>query len=224
MKNIINNLSMRGKLITLVVPALLVIVYFAAENIALNTGQLSNMRQLRYLVQLADIGDPLIETLQKERGRSAVVLSSGSDRDAAREAEQALSNQRRQTDTRLSEYHARISTLAQGASFSPTVMNSVQAVERDLATLNRLRNNIDNRSTGSADAGGLYTQLIRGLIDRIPLVIFRSTDPELIREINAYYALAEAAESAGSLYPGSQCHADRRFRAACSPDKSASHC
>jgi methyl-accepting chemotaxis protein len=36
-----------------------------------------------------------------------------------------------------------------------------------------------------------------GLVDRIPLIIRGSTDPELTREVNAYYALAEVAEMAG---------------------------
>ena len=197
MKNSINNLSMRGKLITLVVPALLVIIYFMVESIAQSTEQLGDMRQLRSLVQLADVGDPLIETLQKERGRSAVVLSSGSDRDAARQAEQALTSQRRQTDTRLAEYHTRITNLTQEARFSPAVSNSIQAMERDLAILDQLRSNVDNRAINGRESGALYTQLITGLLDRIPLVISRSTDPELTRHINAYYALAEAAESAG---------------------------
>jgi len=197
MKNIINNLSMRGKLITLVVPALLVIVYFAAESVALNTGELGDMRELRSLVQLADIDDPLIETLQKERGRSAVVLSSGSDRGAARQAEQALTNQRRQTDTQLSEYHARITNLTQETTFGPAVTNSIQSVDQDLAILDRLRSSVNKGSINGSEAGIRYTQLITGLLSRIPLVISQSTDPELTRNINAYYALAEAAEAAG---------------------------
>ena len=197
MKNIINNLSMRGKLITLVVPTLLIIVYFAAESVALNTGELGDMRELRSLVQLADIGDPLIKTLQKERGRSAVVLSSGSDRDAARQAEQALTMQRRQTDTQLPEYHARITNLTQETTFGPAVTNSIQSVEQGLAILDRLRSSVNKGSINGSEAGIRYTQLITGLLSRIPLVISQSTDPELTRNINAYYALAEAAEAAG---------------------------
>jgi len=195
--NIINNLSMRGKLITLVAPALLVIVYFAAESIALHAAQLGDMRQLRLLVQLADIGDPLIETLQIERGRSAVLLSGGSDSNAARQAKQALDNQRRQTDNRLADYQARLVSLKQEASFSPDVTNSIQYVAQGLTTINRLRSSVDSSSLSGLEAGSLYTQLITGLINRIPLVISHSTDPELTRDINAYYALAEAAEAAG---------------------------
>ncbi|WP_417544977.1 methyl-accepting chemotaxis protein [Marinobacter sp.] len=197
MKNIINDLSMRGKLITLVVPALLVIGYFAIESFVLNTGQLRAMQQLHSLVQLADIGDPLMETLQKERGRSAVVLSGGSDRDAARQAKQALAQQRSQTDARLSDYSSRISGLTQEVIFSPVVTNNIQSVAQDLATLDQLRSNVDSGSVNGREAGARYTRLITSLLDRIPLLIARSTDPTLTRNINAYYALAEAAESAG---------------------------
>ena len=49
----INNLSMRGKLITLVLPALLVIVFFAFMSISRNMDDLRNMHQLQTMVQLA---------------------------------------------------------------------------------------------------------------------------------------------------------------------------
>ena len=53
--NLINNLSMRGKLTTLVVPALLVILYFAVESIVLNYGELHDMRQLHSMVELLSL-------------------------------------------------------------------------------------------------------------------------------------------------------------------------
>jgi len=197
MKNIINNLSMRGKLTTLVVPALLVIIYFAIDSIALNAGQLSDMRQLRSLVQLVDIGDPLIESLQKERGRSAVVLSAGSDSDAAKRALQELTSQRRETDERRAGYNSGLATLQQEVSFEAELTSSIQDVAQGLTGLASLRNQVDRGSLSGLEAGQQYTQLINGLISRIPLIISRSTDPALTRDINAYYALAEAAEAAG---------------------------
>lgn len=197
MKNVINNLSMRGKLITLVAPALLVIIYFAVESIALNSGELDDMRQLQSLVQLADSGDPLIEALQLERGRSAVVLSRGVDREAAQKAELALIEQRKQTDSRLADYQSRISSLEQKVSFSPGINSSIEAVQKELSNLDALRDETDNRSINSRDAGARYSRLITELINRIPLVISSSIDSQLTRDLNAYYALAEAAEAAG---------------------------
>ena len=195
--NLINNLSMRGKLTTLVVPALLVILYFAIESIVLNYGELSDMRQLRSMVELAETGDPLTETLQKERGRSAVFFASEPGTDAARQAERDLAEQRRQTDVRISAYHQGINSLMADASFESSVEASIQSVRQGLDNLDSLRRAVDSRSIAAGDSATRYTTLIMGLVDRIPLIIRGSTDPELTREVNAYYALAEVAEMAG---------------------------
>ncbi|MDX1554051.1 MAG: chemotaxis protein, partial [Marinobacter sp.] len=95
--NLINNLSMRGKLLTLVVPAFLVIAWFAMSSIATSYDELGNMRQLRTMVELTGIGDPLIEALQKERGRTAVAFASQPGSDTARRSNQELVTQRQQT-------------------------------------------------------------------------------------------------------------------------------
>ncbi|MCL7943526.1 methyl-accepting chemotaxis protein [Marinobacter sp. ATCH36] len=195
--NLINNLSMRGKLITLVVPALLVILYFAAESIVLNYGKLGDMQQLRAMVEVAETGDPLAEALQKERGRSAVFFASQPGTDAAREAQRELSDQRRQTDARISDYQSGISTLIAENTFDSSVEQSFQSVGQGLNNLASLRNSVDNRGIAASDSAERYTALVMGLLDRIPLIIRRSTDPELTRDVNAYYALAEAAEMAG---------------------------
>ena len=129
---LINNLSMRGKLITLVVPALLVIVFFAVESIAVNYGELGNMRQLLSQVELAEAGDPLTEALQRERGRSAVFLASSPDSDAARQAERDLAEQRRQTDTRIADYQGQIRALTTEGSFDKTIETSIQSVQQEL--------------------------------------------------------------------------------------------
>ncbi|WP_246069301.1 methyl-accepting chemotaxis protein [Marinobacter piscensis] len=197
MRKMINNLPMLGKLTFLVLPALLVIIYFAAESVTASLKQLNNMRQLDALVELADISDPLIESLQVERGRSAVFLSSDSGREGGQQASQALNNQRRQTDTQLSDYRTRIARLTQETRFSAPVSNRIQSLKRELATVDRVRNSVDSRSVDSYEAGGLYTTLITGLLDQIPLILARSTDPGLTRSMGAYYALAEAAEAAG---------------------------
>jgi len=195
--NLINNLSMRGKLITLVVPALLVLLFFAADSVVTNYGELDSMRQLRSMVELAETGDPLTETLQKERGRSAVFLASKPGTDAARQAETNLAEQRRQTDARIADYQLAIDALMARVSFDNSVETSIQAVRRGLAKLDTLRNSIDSRSVTPGDSASRYTAMIMELVDRIALIIRRSTDPELTRDVNAYYALAELAERAG---------------------------
>ena len=104
--NFIRNLSMRGKLIVLMLPALLVIIVFAISSINRNMEDLSGMQQLSAMAELAALGDPLVEALQRERGRSAVLLASQQDSDSERSANRALQSQRQETDRALSGYRA----------------------------------------------------------------------------------------------------------------------
>ncbi|WP_305965799.1 methyl-accepting chemotaxis protein [Marinobacter salsuginis] len=195
--NLINNLSMRGKLTTLVVPALLVIVFFAADSITTNYGKLSDMQQLGAMVDLARTGDPLTEALQRERGRSAVLLASDAGTDAAARAENELANQRRETDNRIATYHREIRALAAETDFDRAVGDNIASVERSLNNLAAVRRSVDSRSIAPDESARYYTDAIVSLIDRIGMIVRRSTDPQLTRDVKAYHALAELAERAG---------------------------
>lgn len=194
---LINNLSMRGKLITLMVPALLVILYFASETVLVNIGELRDMRELHTMIQLADIGDPVTESLQKERGRSAVYLASKLGSDSARQASADLVGQRQATDDRLTEYHTRLESLTADSVLPEAVRHSIQTLDAELRDLGGLRRAIDDRDVSARDSAARYTSLITQLIDRTALILRRANAPELVRDVTAYYALAESAERAG---------------------------
>ena len=193
----LNNLSMRGKLITLVLPALLVIVFFAAFSISRNADELGNMRQLQAMVNLAELGDPLIESLQKERGRSAVLLSSATGSSGEQQAKRDLDAQRQDTDRSLRTYRDGLRSLMSDTEFDGVIKASIDRLEQQLSGLGRLRQGIDNRNINSADSASQYTTMIMELVDRVPLLVRRSTDADLSRQINGYFALAEAVEMAG---------------------------
>nr|BBJ05306.1 methyl-accepting chemotaxis sensory transducer [Marinobacter nauticus] len=193
----LNNLSMRGKLITLVLPALLVIVFFAAFSISRNADELGNTRQLQAMVNLAELGDPLIESLQKERGRSAVLLSSATGSSGEQQAKRDLDAQRQDTDRSLRTYRDGLRALVSDTEFDDVIKSSIDRLENQLSGLGRLRQGIDNRNINSADSASQYTTMIMEIVDRVPLLVRRSTDADLSRQINGYFALAGAAEMAG---------------------------
>lgn len=193
----INNLSMRGKLITLVLPALLVIVFFATFSISRNADDLNNMRQLQAMVNLAELGDPLIESLQKERGRSAVVLSSAAGSSGEQQTKRELASQRQDTDQSLRTYRNGLQALVSDTDFDRAIKASIERLEQQLSGLGRLRQDIDNRNINSAESASQYTTMIMEMVERVPLLVRRSTDADLSRQINGYFALAEAAEMAG---------------------------
>ncbi len=191
------NISIRTKLFTLTAPALLVILYFALLQISKGFTELDNMNQLRLLAELAEIGDPLTEALQRERGRSAVFLASPPNTDAARQAQAALKRQRQETSAQVSAYRAGIADLMTRTSFNTAITQSLEFVESRLDLLPVRRNGIDRRAITASESASFYTQTIMGLIDRIPLLIQLATTPEVSRYLNTYYGLAEMAERAG---------------------------
>jgi len=195
--NFINNMSMRNKLLTLVMPALLVTVYFAVQSIVMSYNEMTSFRALSSMAELAEIGDPVIEELQKERGRSAVILGSDPGTPSFKKAQSALKNQRQETDERISSYNTQLSALLAERNFDRKVKATIETVRQGLDSLDMLRQSVDGRNIAAAESGNRYTSLITSLIDRIPLIIRRSTDSALTREITAYYSLAQAAEMSG---------------------------
>lgn len=166
--NFINNLSMRGKLITLVVPALLVIMLFAIGSITENAAEYRNMSQLQAMVNLAEMGDPLVETLQKERGRSAVALATEPRSDAEQQAWRVLESQRQQTNAALSDYRSELQALLSDTSFDGAVTESIDRLETELNRLTSLRKDVDRRSLNGSEAASRYTGLVTEIVDRVP--------------------------------------------------------
>jgi methyl-accepting chemotaxis protein len=193
----INNLSMRGKLIALVLPALVALILFAAQSINETASELSSMQHVKEMVRLADIGDPVAEELQRERGRSAVFIASDPGSEAARKAAQALQAQRQATDRALSGYRTNLKDVQSEADFDAAVRDSIERFTRDAGNLSALRQRVDARAASLSESASQYTGLIMDIVDRVALLVRRTEDPELARQINAYFALAQAAEMAG---------------------------
>ena len=157
----INNLSMRGKLIALVLPALVALILFAAQSINETASELSSMQHVKDMVRLADIGDPVAEELQRERGRSAVFLSSDPGSEAARKATKALQAQRQATDRALSGYRANLRDVRSEADFDAAVRDSIERFTQDAGNLSALRQQVDDRALSLSESASpvSYTHL-----------------------------------------------------------------
>ncbi|TNE78082.1 MAG: methyl-accepting chemotaxis protein [Gammaproteobacteria bacterium] len=195
--NFLNNLSIRGKLVMLVIPALLVIAFLAGDSIRRNANVLNDMHQLQAMATLARLGDPLVEELQRERGRSAVALASKAGAQGQADAARALNTQRAASDQALERYQQGIRELRSSTGFSSEIGKSLERFRQDIGTLDRLRAGVDRRQVSSAESAQRYTGLIMEIVNRIPLLVRQASDPELSRQISAYHALAGAAEMAG---------------------------
>ncbi|WP_339804278.1 methyl-accepting chemotaxis protein [uncultured Marinobacter sp.] len=191
---LLNQLSMRGKLLTLVTPAALVILVFAVISIQQSYSNLREARTLTGMIELARLGDPVIEQLQRERGRSAMFFAAGTrDPDAG----SALQAQRRQTDAAVQRYQDALTRLGAEHDLPESITSSVTETARALAVLPDRRRDIDNQRITAADSAREYTAIIAELIAREGQVIRRATDPDIVRWMSAYHFLSEATEMAG---------------------------
>src|SRR5690554_7893539 len=104
------------------------------------------------MVNLAELGDPLIESLQKERGRSAVLLSSAAGSSGEQQSKRDLDAQRQDTDRSLRTYRDGLRVLVSDTEFDGVIKASIDRLEQQLSGLGRLRQGIDNRNINSADS------------------------------------------------------------------------
>lgn len=191
---LINRLSMRSKLLALVAPALIVILLFAVTDILRSYGDYQAARTLNGMIELARLGDPVIEQLQRERGRSAMFFAAGPQ---STDAASALQTQRRATDTAITRYQQSLQGLMAEYDLPDAITESIRDTKRSLASLAEQRRNIDARRMSAADSAREYTALITSLIAREGQVIRRATDPDVIRWMSSYHFLSEATEMAG---------------------------
>ncbi|MEA3522417.1 MAG: nitrate- and nitrite sensing domain-containing protein, partial [Campylobacterota bacterium] len=100
----LNNMTIRLKLITLSAAVLIIIGGFALNNIVKTWSSYSNIQETQKLIKLSVKMSAVLHELQKERGASAGFLGSGGKKFA-----DLLPKQQSSTDTKIKELNAYIS-------------------------------------------------------------------------------------------------------------------
>ncbi|TBW49356.1 HAMP domain-containing protein [Marinobacter halodurans] len=190
----LHTLSIRGKLLALVTPALVVILIFAGNAVRSSYSDYQNAQILDGMIELAKLGAPVIQELQRERGRSAVFLASGGQ---SSEAANALRSQRTQSDRAILSYRQSVQRLLAESSLPAVLVDGIKASNEKLDELSRHRQAIDQRDMTGAESAKYYTALIAQLIDREKQIIRQSTSDRITRQMSAYHAMSEATEMAG---------------------------
>ncbi|WP_077530698.1 methyl-accepting chemotaxis protein [Vreelandella utahensis] len=192
--NLLNRLSMRGKLLALVCPALAVILWFAALNIQESYSSYRDAQALSSMIELVQAGAPVVEQLQRERGRSAVVFAAGAN---SGEAVDAMKAQRRRTDEAIKSYQEALRQLRAVYEFPDRIGASINQTTRRLDGLSQERASIDAQRITAGESAQAYTGIIMGLLDGVGRIVRRATDPGITRWVSAYYLMANASEMAG---------------------------
>src|SRR5690554_53209 len=129
---------MRNKLLVLVVPALVVVLWFSVTAVLENVRESRAANELYSLTNFALQLNPAIENLQRERGLSAVAIANN----LSGEAVQNLRRQRGDSDRVISELMVHINTL--DTDVLTTDMQRLLREYRSLSTqLTDARNRVD---------------------------------------------------------------------------------
>jgi len=189
MLSMLRNLSMRGKLLLLILPALLGTLYFSITTVNDRYANLERTEESRDLFRLVLVADPLVENLQKERGLNALLIASGGSDGRVVER---LEVQRELTDASLSEFQSVITTLE--GSVRVTIAPQLARAATALAELMPLRERVMIEDVEAALAYNVYTQAVEQLVALTPEILHHSDEAQLTRLMSAFYALTQSTE------------------------------
>lgn len=184
----LSRLSTRRKLIAMLLPPLLGLLYFALVQVFEKQATVQSMQLLSERAELAVDTSAAIHEMQKERGMSAGFLRS-----AGKNFADTLPDQREATDQQISLLQSRLSRLQNASDLS----SSLTAMKQGLSTLSDLRNEINALSVAPPDAIARYTQLIRLMLNVIANVAQTGEHGTLVRLTTAYTLFLDAKEYAG---------------------------
>lgn len=189
---LLQNLSMRNKLMVLVVPALVVVLWFSVTSVIMNVQQSREAKDIHTLANFALQLNPTIENLQRERGLSAVAIANNLRGDTM----QNLRLQRSDTDRVLGEFMQVLDGL-DAHVFTSDMAPLLRDYRAFASQLQGARRNVDQGRLARTEMLAFYTEIIGRLIAFTPLVIRESNNAQLASNLTAYYLVTNAAEMAG---------------------------
>lgn len=189
MLSMLRNLSMRGKLLLLILPALAGTLYFSGSTVADRYTHLKSTESSQALFDLVLTADPALENLQKERGLTALFIASGG---ADGRVVERLEGQRAATDASLAELRSAMAAL-EGRERT-AVAAQLGLINEALDTLAPLRERVINEDVDADQSYQVFTTAVERLIALIPEILLHSNEPRLTRMMGAFLALTEATE------------------------------
>ncbi|MEH6652146.1 MAG: methyl-accepting chemotaxis protein [Motiliproteus sp.] len=191
MSGILKRLSMRSKLVLMLVLPLMLALYFLSQAM-LDSWRLSqSMARIQLLSDVAVDASNLVHELQKERGLTAGFLGAKGERLQAE-----LSQQRTVTNGKLQQYQSRVATLGSSDMWLG-FKQQLDTIDARFAKLPELRQQVSNLSIATKGAIGQYTAGNAELLTVVSLLALEVEDGELSNRSSAYYYFLQSKERAG---------------------------
>lgn len=189
LKNYLDNLNIRNKLIIFLIIPVLTILYFSISGIYLKFEEQQNASKSHEFISISLQLDDLIHELQKERGLSAGFVGS-----AGKLNGQELREQRQLTDEKLKIFSLELASKDPEKSYWG-LSDVFKQVELRLKTLSIIRREIDSFKKGDFfDEYSALIALALNITQHLQVVI---SDALLARQSNAFSVLLMLQERSG---------------------------
>lgn len=187
----LRNLSMRNKLLLLILPSLVIMLLLAVANLVNSYSSYSEANRIEQLTELTVASAPVVVELQRERGMSALTMASA----FASENVRQLKQQRIATDQAIKQFFNIANQVQQAITLRPDTLQRLDKLQNtDLADW---RAAIDD---GQRQRGKMltdYTALVSTMMGLIDDVVAASSVAQTTRQLVVYSLMANAGESAG---------------------------
>ena len=190
MYKVLDSIGLRAKLALLMIVPLLGMTFFAFNTASTKRSEVSEAGELQRLVELSIKTSDLLHETQKERGATAVYMSSGGEKFATE-----LPAQQATTDGRIDELVAFVDE--HGNNLPDDV---VAGLAPALEALDQLENQRSGALSLRAELGtiiGYYTAMNSDFLGAIASVATSSTNADLRGDTTAYLTFLNAKERAG---------------------------
>lgn len=189
--NWLGNLSMRNKLLLLVLPPLFMMMFLAVTNLVSTYQRYSEAHHIELLTDLTVASAPVVGALQRERGLSALTMASGFSQNNV----DNLQRQRDELDQFINQFLTKTQNIAAEITLSKKIQQKIETVQNN--KLDEWRDKIDSRQMDRQQMVNLYTQAISTLLSVVDDVIAESSNSQITRELSTYSLMANTAEAAG---------------------------
>ncbi len=191
MLSFLTNLSIRNKLILMLVFPIAGLAYFAIVGMMERQELAAEMAKVESLSELAVKASALVHETQKERGMTAGYLGSQGEKFRS-----DLPAQRSKTDERYSALREFVDSMDEDDVEGAAARNLSSAL-RDLERLSSMRQQVTSLSAGLGEALDYYTGINSALLSVVSDLTKLTDQGQVTRRIGAYVNLLQAKERAG---------------------------
>ena len=191
MLTMFNNLKIGTRIAIALILPILALLFFAGMELVEKQSVSSEMEQIETLAVLAPNVSAVVHELQKERGTSAVFLSSGGKKFA-----QELPQQHKSTNDKLTALETALAGFPR-EEFGAALNRKIAEAEKALSGLNGLRQKVKTQGIKVPGMAGYYTPTIAKLLTIVEEMALISSNAEVTNAITAYTSFLQGKERAG---------------------------